>query len=241
MRVALCISGELRNFEVSWKSIKKNVVDPLNADVYIFSWESATYNETLQQMFNFKSPHVTIPEANPVAYKIQNYKDGKWKTHKIKAAGGPMFYGIEESFNLLPHGYDILIRSRPDATFYEPFNVPDIKPNTIYVAGLTKESHVCYTGDKPWCHGLPHVPDMLACGCHESMYRYSRCYGDLRFDIHASTLMELGKPFFAEEILAHHLARQALNVEPFWTKFSFLNVNGSIARGELINHETDWF
>ena len=35
LRVALCIAGQMRGFEGAAPSILKNIVEPLNADVFI--------------------------------------------------------------------------------------------------------------------------------------------------------------------------------------------------------------
>lgn len=39
MKTALCLSGHLRSFRHTVKSLKKNVIDPLNCDVFIHTWD----------------------------------------------------------------------------------------------------------------------------------------------------------------------------------------------------------
>ena len=38
MRVALCLSGQMRSFERTFDSINENLIKPNNADVFIHSW-----------------------------------------------------------------------------------------------------------------------------------------------------------------------------------------------------------
>jgi len=40
MRVALCISGQLRGFEKAYASVMKYIIEPLNPDVFIHTWEN---------------------------------------------------------------------------------------------------------------------------------------------------------------------------------------------------------
>lgn len=39
IRVAVCISGQLRSFASNWPLIKKTLIDPLNADLFIHTWD----------------------------------------------------------------------------------------------------------------------------------------------------------------------------------------------------------
>ncbi|MFC0407899.1 tetratricopeptide repeat protein [Roseomonas elaeocarpi] len=37
-RVAVCISGQLRGYQEAWPHLKRNVIDPLGADVFVSTW-----------------------------------------------------------------------------------------------------------------------------------------------------------------------------------------------------------
>jgi hypothetical protein len=39
MRVALCISGELRSFQQTYKELSKNIIEPLEPDIFLYSWD----------------------------------------------------------------------------------------------------------------------------------------------------------------------------------------------------------
>ena len=38
MKVALCISGELRSYQKTFQELKNNIIDKLNPDIFIYSW-----------------------------------------------------------------------------------------------------------------------------------------------------------------------------------------------------------
>lgn len=39
MKTALCLSGHLRSFRHTFQSLKNNIIDPLNCDVFIHTWD----------------------------------------------------------------------------------------------------------------------------------------------------------------------------------------------------------
>lgn len=41
-KIAVCVSGQFRNHSESLKSIRENLIDPLNADVFVHSWEEGS-------------------------------------------------------------------------------------------------------------------------------------------------------------------------------------------------------
>ncbi|QDP51404.1 MAG: hypothetical protein GOVbin630_102 [Prokaryotic dsDNA virus sp.] len=40
MKTALCISGELRSYDMTYEELKTHIIEPLNADVFVYSWET---------------------------------------------------------------------------------------------------------------------------------------------------------------------------------------------------------
>jgi hypothetical protein len=54
MRVAVCISGELRTYKENYESLKKNILDPYDADVFLSSWNTTS----AQDKYNNK---ITLP------------------------------------------------------------------------------------------------------------------------------------------------------------------------------------
>ena len=39
MKVAVCLSGQLRSFKKSRDSLFKNIIEPTNADLFVYGWD----------------------------------------------------------------------------------------------------------------------------------------------------------------------------------------------------------
>lgn len=50
LRVALCISGQMRTFRQCHRGLKKHVLDPLNPDVFVHTWSNSGYTHHLKQL-----------------------------------------------------------------------------------------------------------------------------------------------------------------------------------------------
>ncbi|GEM_PF-3099305 len=66
LKVALCISGQLRGYKEAYNSIKKSIVDPLQPDIFVHTWQDV----------GFKKPY-PIPHANRVfqGHFLRAYQD----------------------------------------------------------------------------------------------------------------------------------------------------------------------
>jgi len=112
MKVALCFSGKLGEWERTRDSILENILIPLKPDIFLFTWESEDYN-------NF------IRFYKPLRFSILDYEKYKSQMNyqSINAWRGlkPMTFGMMKSFGVLKDyikssskEYDLVIRLRPD-------------------------------------------------------------------------------------------------------------------------------
>jgi len=78
MRIAVCISGSLRQFKSCYEPFKKNIIDANNADVDIFvsSWKSKI-RHFKKQVNDEGSFDEMLKTYNPVAVNIEVYNDKK--------------------------------------------------------------------------------------------------------------------------------------------------------------------
>tara|TARA_R110002050_G_scaffold54937_1_gene124163 strand:+ start:168 stop:1004 length:837 start_codon:yes stop_codon:yes gene_type:complete len=78
MRIAVCISGSLRQFKSCYEPFKKNIIDANNADVDIFvsSWKSKI-RHFKKQVNDEGSFDEMLKAYNPVAVNIEVYNDKK--------------------------------------------------------------------------------------------------------------------------------------------------------------------
>ncbi len=239
MRVALLISGELRCFEHTWESMKKYIVDPFNADVFIHTWEKGIGNESRFSScpaFVKHTPESFIKNVvQPTEFVIEDFYDKKtWNFvgKYFKKRESPMFYSIyaaneikKSHENKKRFKYDVCFRTRPDNLFMgytdETYLERATKEQTVFLEDITEESHISFDGHEWWCHGqLAHCPDMFAFGSSKVMDKYSEVY------LHLPELYkELdGREFYAEELLGHWVYNHCnLHMERCFTKYSFLH------------------
>lgn len=164
MRVALCFSGGIRNLEDNYESIKRCLIEPLNADVFIHGWyfKVDELNNT-HKMYRKKETDESkvLLLLKPKKYKFEIYDKNKenemiekFEINRIKEKyqDNPylcqlypntcgMFYSINQSNELKKlyekennFTYDIVIRCRPDFEYYTLLNEE--------VLNLVKENNI---------------------------------------------------------------------------------------------------
>jgi hypothetical protein len=201
MKVAICLSGQTRNWKSSYQSIKNQIIEKYNADVFIHTWD----------VFGKMIPHHYIKNYNDnfdeINYEfIKNYKPKKiqidwpkYDTFKQKINESRfyntlmMWYSIDKSNQLRKEyefenniKYDIIIRCRFDL-FFENFVINDVNKNTIY---LPPNENI----DNPFTiemkkmlleMGTKYMPnDQLAYGVPDVMEYYCSVYDILNNNIY---------------------------------------------------------
>lgn len=153
MKIALCFSGGIRNFEENFESIKRCFLEPLNVDVFIHGWyfnfkelenthkiyrKEETSKEKVLLLLKPKKYKFEIYDKKKEleiikTFKINEIKE-KYKENKFLCELYPntcgMFKSIYESNKLrLEYEnenhfiYDIVIRCRPDFEYFTPLNL----------------------------------------------------------------------------------------------------------------------
>lgn len=132
MKIAICLSGEPRDFHYIWNDLWSKLNCP-NADIYIHTWHSdkkvselpaskerggEAYQLLLEQTTSADYIYVT----KPVSFLIENYyystpykRFSEYTLSSIITRMYSMFYGIQSSLNLVDkQNYDYIVRIRPD-------------------------------------------------------------------------------------------------------------------------------
>src|SRR5215216_1422311 len=72
MRVAICISGQLRTFESTFESLSKHILRPFNCDVFLSTW-----NDVGILTSPSKAPHEVLDNAarlySPVKMDVESW------------------------------------------------------------------------------------------------------------------------------------------------------------------------
>ena len=148
MKVALCFSGGIRNLKDNYESIKRCLIEPLNADVFIHGWyfkpdelenthkiyrKEETSESKVQMLLRPKKSKLEVYDSKKEAemklkFKIdeikEKYKENEYLSQLFPNTVG-MFWSIYQSNELKKSyereknfKYDIVIRCRPDFEYY---------------------------------------------------------------------------------------------------------------------------
>lgn len=147
MKVAICLSGQTRNWKSSYDSIKNQIIEKYNADVFIHTWnvcgKTIPHNFINDYSDNFdKIDYEFIKYYNPKKIKIDwpEYDTFKQKINESRFYNTlMMWYSINKSNELRKEyesennlKYDVIIRCRFDL-FFKNFEINNIDKNTIYL------------------------------------------------------------------------------------------------------------
>jgi len=140
MKIAICISGHLRTFELCHPSLKRNVLDKYDCDVFFSTWNNignTLYHAHYPPGFDEKDDRIDVNRINeiynPTGLLIEDSTTEEIKNIKkpfegLKTRNGadvyqvvPMFYKMWNCNNLKKSHeekngfkYDITVKMRPD-------------------------------------------------------------------------------------------------------------------------------
>lgn len=178
MKVAICISGQTRNYTKFYELFKRNVLGVIpNSDIYISTWAEDNIN---QVKFLFNPKQIEVEYYNPnqlIDYNkfSQFSKQFQNGSNAVPENQVPMYYKMWRCNEMVKDSdieYDLVIRTRFDHIYATPLDIYQ-----LYEA--TKSKKTIYTYIDP----LPQYPgwlyDGLAMGTPEVMNTYSELYLDL--------------------------------------------------------------
>ncbi len=204
MRTAICISGLPRTFKQALPSMKEHLIDPLNADVFISTWDCTdTINKgsTLSQkddgsLEEFRKYYNALDfeaeEHNKdTVHKVFPFPKESSKIWKISAI--PMFYKMYRANRLRKEWerthnfkYDLVIRARSDMVYNNGIEPKDIQESldNENILHLIIENGI-------W--------DQFAFSSGPAMDIYSDMFYNIRESI--TELEKLGTPRIAAELM----------------------------------------
>lgn len=204
MRVAICLSGQLRNFKETFPYFKSFIIDDLSPDIFIYTDE---YDVEIEKLYipkyfefntniiknNLDYRHINS-STNEISLLNQFYKISECNKLKCK-------YENENNFK-----YDLVIRCRFDSFFTRKFKKDElhIEDNQIIV---------------PWgwdfkCVSEYAVTDIFALGRSDTMDKYSSVFDNL--DKYKNDII-----FHPESIMGYNLFRENVEVKTYEINFQF--------------------
>ena len=201
MKIAICFSGSIRDFPTCFPSIKRHILDNLNADIFLHLWKMDDLS-TLNSNVNFKwrndacTEQYVIDKLKPVKYVIDKYskdweekiiKESKINIDKLiniklesyanNACG--MYYKIMKSYELVEEfcmennvKYDIVIRARLDFIWEDNLENKDLVTDKLCLIKDRYASHSgLVTNDKFFAGSMDIMKKMCDLFNHISIYQ----------------------------------------------------------------------
>jgi hypothetical protein len=169
LKIALCMSGHIRSYNICKQNIYDNIINPLknigcNINIFLSSWNdygfrSDNFNTSIIDKTNINLDDFTLYdfEESRQEYFINKFSTNKWKENPNLSClttcpdSASQIYKLSKTYNmakdyakLYNYENDIIIRIRPDLTFNTIIDISHIKNcllnNNIYMP----ESHGNY-------------------------------------------------------------------------------------------------
>lgn len=221
MRVALCLSGQMRNFEDYYQSLFDKIINVYNTDVFLHTWKVKSSKEEmclnifkpklyLIDYFDYKNVinNNDIILLNEEILNKKNFdnknRDNKWIP---ELCGTPeniygMFYSMNKCNELKKKyeiennfRYDLVFRTRMDLFFKDDFNF-NIEDEIIL------PENKGFYGDDHFAYGKSDLIDKY------QVYNYINMYINDNVALHPETLIK------------HHL--KINNIKNKYIKFNYL-------------------
>jgi hypothetical protein len=232
MRVALILPGQTREAREVYPSIKSKIIDPLNADVFISTWNpSSEIKKSLHAESWFLEDTFTIEETlekfKPRLFISDNYESESIKTLREKALAyesfspstgemNPvsvflMWYKIKQGFNLVKQ-YEETLGERYDYVIKGRF---DLRIHNELVLERNLDT-ICVPPGYDWKGG---INDVFAWGGRDAMEWYCSMFDHLEEHILTTNF------FHPETLLRHHLLISPYNLDRPLLKVSLRGKN----------------
>ena len=215
MRVALCVSGQLRTWRSCLVSLRENIIDVCQPDVFIRSWYpldecTAIANELKAVSISFQSFSDEIAEnLNKTTAKYNNTKH----TEQIGIQKNTfmMFYNIWQcdvlrKWNEVLTGqiYDYVIRCRPDMMYSNRLTIDDFKKlddNTILLPDTNHYGGYC---------------DQFAIGTSSGMANFANLFNKI------NDYYDGGEIYHPETLVKRHIESSCFKVEQTHLEYSLI-------------------
>ncbi len=208
MKAAVCLSGQLRNFKDCYQSLYDNIIQPTNADLFVYGWnfsDKDTHgfyigkgNDVTQRFAENGSEEEFLKLYNPTAHNFEKCSSFLEKqkfnlTNKAPETSVErmmcMLYTNFKCFNMLnPFDYDVIFRCRTEITYNRKVSVRDL------LLAIEKKLVIPYGTD-----GRGGYQDSFAFGSPELMSVYSSLYHCVE------RYSDKGEMVHPEHMLKYHL------------------------------------
>lgn len=234
IHAALCISGHLRTFLDNYKSVKEHILDKMDVDVFIHTWdilglsyrhtdaslhvtETRNLADTINNLYQPKKLVIEKSRTFPVTPLMHQ----KLRDHRDISGILSMFYKVEACNSLKAQyeeengfKYECVIRFRGDLWVEQP----------IPVSENTAMQHVYL----PVFGNFGGACDQFAFGPSDLMDKYSSLYSNIEKHLHAGAIMN------PEYLLLYHLEAEHIPLAKVNFKYVIKRANGLVQDNMLL-------
>tara|TARA_S200002703_G_scaffold104927_1_gene91047 strand:+ start:1478 stop:2197 length:720 start_codon:yes stop_codon:yes gene_type:complete len=220
-KIALCISGQARKYDISYKSLYENILKDNQVDIFIHTWKdydikssdfgNGGYQYTMDdskydELLKLYNPKSYLLE-DPITFEASGFKDPVWRQSLNNSLS--MYYSIHKSISLVKDDYDYVIRTRFDLDYNK---LPiDYSENEICIPKWYTDHRV---QDKGYY-------DIFAIGSKNNMNIYSQVFSylisyitlDQNFRNYLQNNYFEDSPLRNEYILKWHLLKNNIKVK----------------------------
>ena len=191
MKIALLLSGDLRDFAKRFSSLYENILEPLSPDVYLSSYETDDAESVIEKL---KPKKYYLEENNSFSVNEEIFlkdqpKHFDYIPKPINCVY--MWRKIKQCFDLVSEHYDLIIRTRPDCHYTEKLDINKMSHEKINIPD---------GGDYEGGYF-----DMLSVANTPNMKVYCNLYDNIL------TYRKVGVPLHSEIMLRMHLRDMDIN------------------------------
>lgn len=210
MKIALCLSGQIRSFEKGFEYVKSNLLDHYSTDVFIHTWSKNWTNKVIE----LYSPKDILIEDDSIFQNFSQYKAPSPRHYVLRPARNTILlyrsirYAdiLRQSYN---EKYDFVIRSRFDFALNVKINFEQLDKDKIYFCNTRANS------EKTIMH------DQFAIAHPSLMSRYSSLYSNIDTYHYDGCLVN------GENLLEYHMLKTKLAPD----HVDYLNLNPPFVDG----------
>ena len=250
MKVAVCISGQPRNYEQGYQELKKWFLDKYDCDIYIHTWKDTImeggHKYTKERTYEFlEEDYNNILEL----YKPKDYFFQKTIPFDTTGIRGPAIkyrlnsnlsaaYSIYAAYQLVKHSginYDLVIRTRFDLEFTDY-----VSPECLFLKDLSlldpnKLNSFSYPlTEDGFPTRLTEVDDVFAVSSPEIAEIYSSYFSYILYNIYLNSeytdfleefISNDPDPIFPESLLKFHLINNGVEINPVDSLGTYFTAN----------------
>ena len=147
MRIALCLSGQLRNVKSGFRFINENIIQNYDVDTYVHTyWNQSQVNKSftpfhnepqnttaLQDVLDLYKPRIMTSEP-PKQFDLKTYQANQFEGPYRVYASLSMFSSIYNCYKTIINlkDYDFIVRCRFDLGIMTKIDFTKLEPTKLY-------------------------------------------------------------------------------------------------------------